>query len=269
MTDLPIPSADRGGPAASDPGWVKKIDLPNGLAFYMPVARMEGAARFVVKEIFRRLRYAHPGFEIGPRDTVIDVGANMGLFILWAAPQAAQGRLIAIEPTGVIDCLRLNLQLNGLKNVTAIRAAVGRAGQQLDMVEYPGFNIVTHQAGIRPAALTRFFIRLLYGKYRADPVHTTTACLPLAQIMDENQVQKVDFLKMDCEGGEYEIFRSMEPDHWQRIRRIALEFHELGPDQRHGELVAILEKAGFAVEIRKPFLDYYCMKFGAIWAQRR
>jgi FkbM family methyltransferase len=177
--------------------------------------------------------------------------------------------VIAIEPTGVIDCLRLNLQLNGLKNVTAIRAAVGRAGQQLDMVEYPGFNIVTHQAGIRPAALTRFFIRLLYGKYRSEPVHTTTACLPLAEIMDENQVQTVDFLKMDCEGGEYEIFRSMEPDHWQRIRRIALEFHELGPDQRHGELVAILKKAGFEVEIRKPFLDYYCMKFGEIWAQRR
>ena len=268
MADLPIPSAGREGPPPGDPGWVKKIELPNGLTFYLPAARMEGAVSFLVKEIFKRRRYAHPGFEIGPKDTVIDVGANMGLFVLWAAPQAAQGRLIAIEPTGVIDCLRLNVQLNGLKNVTAIRAAVGRAGQQLDLVEYPGFNIVTHQAGIRPAAITRFLIRLLYGKYRSDPIHTTAACLPLAQIMDENHVQTVDYLKMDCESGEYEIFRSMEPDHWQRIRRIALEFHELAPDQRHGELVAILEKAGFQIEIRKPLLDYYCMKFGEIWARR-
>ena len=269
MTDLPIPSSDRDGPPPGSPGWVKKIELPNGLAFYLPSTNMEGAVHFLVKEIFKKQRYTHPGFEIGPNDTVIDVGANMGLFVLWAAPQAARGRLIAIEPTSVIDCLNLNVQLNGLTNVTAIRAAVGRTGQPLDLVEYPGFNIVTHQAGIRPAAITRFLIRLVYGKYRAEPVHTTTTCLSLAKIMDDNQVQGVDYLKMDCEGGEYEIFRSMEADHWQRIRRIALEFHELAPDQRHGELVAILQKAGFEIEIHKPLLDYYCMKFGEIWARRR
>ena len=138
MTDVPIQSADRNGSPPGEPGWVKKIELPNGLTFYLPDARMEGAVSFLVKEIFKRRRYAHPGFEIGPKDTVIDVGANMGLFVLWAAPQAAQGRLIAVEPTGVIDCLRLNVQLNGLKNVTAILRCGRQGGAAVGSGRIPG-----------------------------------------------------------------------------------------------------------------------------------
>ena len=255
-------------PPGESSGWVTKIPLPNGLSFYLPDARMTGAAKFVIKEIFHRKRYYHPGFEIRPTDNVVDVGANMGLFTLWAAPQAHAGRVVAIEPTSVIDCLNLNVALNSLKNVASVRAAVGRAGEQLELVEYPGFNIVTHQAGSRPAAVTRFLIRLLYGKYRSDPIRTTAPCLPLAQIMDDHRLETIHFLKMDCEGGEYEIFRGMEPSHWRRVERIALEFHELCPEQHHRELVGILKSAGFEIEIHKPLLDYYLMKFGEIWARR-
>jgi len=249
--------------------WIAKIPLPNGLSFYLPSQEMRGAASFLITEIFRRHRYAHPGFELRPTDTVVDVGANMGLFTLWAAPQVPQGCILAIEPTGVIDCLKMNVRLNSLVNVVPLKTAVGRSQQSMDFVEYPGFNIVTHQAGVRPALVTRLLIRLLYRRYRQEPVRVTVPCEPLAKILDEAHLDVVNLLKMDCEGGEYEIFRSLPQDYWHRIERVALEFHELRKDQRHGELVEYLKKAGFEVEVRRKLFDYYFLRYGEIWARSR
>jgi FkbM family methyltransferase len=270
---VPDPASARTTVRSSSPEgagneWVAKLPLPNGLTFHLPSDAARGAAEFVIHEIFRRKRYAHPGFEIRPDDTIVDVGANMGLFVLWAAPQAPKGRVVAVEPTSVIDCLRMNCRLNCLDNVTSVKTALGRSEGTMEFVEYPGFNIVTHQAGAGPVWFTRFVIRLLYGRYRRDPINVTVPCAPLAKILDEHRLDVVNLLKMDCEGGEYEIFRGMQPEHWRRIERVALEFHELRQDQRHGELVERLESAGFKVEVRKTLLDYYFMHFGEIWAWR-
>ncbi len=244
-----------------------EMPLPNGLVFRVTSPRMVGAAQCLYKEIFGRQRYFRRGFEIRPNDTVLDIGANMGMFALWAAPQAAQGRVIAVEPMDVIECLDGNMRLNGLGNITPLQAAVGRDGDELEFVDYPGFNIITHQAGLRPTRITRLLIRLLLFRYRAQPVHVRASCVSLGRIIDELGLSMVNYLKIDCEGGEYDIFRTLAPEHWQRIERIAMEFHELQPGQRHEELVSLLKAQGFEVEVRKPWFDYHFMKFGEIWAR--
>ncbi|MBW3599312.1 MAG: FkbM family methyltransferase [Planctomycetes bacterium] len=243
------------------------LDLPNGLEFRFP-SPMRGAAKFLIREIFHRSRYCRPGFEIRPDDTVIDIGANMGLFSLWAAPQAEHGRVIAIEPTSTLETLEHNARLNLLSHVESVQAAIGRDGETIELEHYPGFNIVTHQRGWRPAGITRALVRLLYGRPGVEPVRVAAPCISLARLMDERDVDEVNFLKIDCEGAEYTMLRDLPTRHWNRIERIAMEFHELHPGHRHQELVAMLRKHGFQVAIRKPWFDYYCMKFGEIWAWR-
>lgn len=245
-----------------------RLALPNGLTFYTADSAVLGAAEFLIKEIFHRNRYHHEGFAIRPNDTVVDVGANMGLFVLWAAPQASEGRVIAIEPTDVLNCLELNIKRNALRNVQTLQTAVGKDEQPIVLVEHPGFNIVTHRLGAGPTMATRFLIRLLYGKYHRCTVRTTVLCAPLPHLLEKCQVDVVNYLKMDCEGGEYEILRAMRLAGFERIERIALEFHELSRDQRHQELVSILKRVGFQVEVRRPLIDYYLMRFGEIWAWR-
>jgi hypothetical protein len=146
---------------------------------------------------------------------------------------------------------------------------VGEDGESLELVHYPGFNIVSHQPQWRPAAVTRALVRLLYGRFDVAPVRVTVPCLSLGSILDSYKVEKVNFLKVDCEGAEYGMFRDLPASHWDRIERIALEFHELDPSHDHRELVALLRSRGFEVTVRKPWFDYYCMKFGEIWAWRR
>jgi FkbM family methyltransferase len=244
------------------------ISLSDSLTFHVPTRQMLKAARFLKKEIFRKRRYHRDGFEIRPNDTIIDIGANMGMFVMWAAPQAPKGRVVAIEPMNVVDCLDMNVRLNEIKNVTVLKAAVGRDGDVLEFLDYPSFNIITHQVGVRPARMTRFLIRLLNFGHWVEPMPVRAPCVSLGTIMDELDLETVDYLKIDCEGGEYEIFRTLADEHWGRIRRIAMEFHEFQPGQRHTELVELMEAQGFEVEIRKPFFDYHFMKFGELWARR-
>jgi FkbM family methyltransferase len=245
-----------------------KIDLGDGLALYLATPQQKGAARYVVNEIFKKRRYDHPGFEIRPNDTVVDIGANMGIFVLWAAKQARQGKVLAIEPTSAMDVLRLNVERNGLTNVVPIQAAAGRDGDKFEIVTYPGFNIVNHHASWRPMLMTRILIKLRYGWYQSEPVVERAPVMSLKRMLDENGVDRLNYLKVDCEGGEYEIFRSLDDETFARIDRIAMEFHEYTPQQRHEELVAMLKNHGFTVEIHKNFFEYHLMKFGVLWASR-
>lgn len=258
------------GPRGGDPGGEPedRIPLPNGLTLWLPSRRMRGAAEYVVREIFKQRRYYRPGFEIRPDDTVVDIGANMGAFVLWAATQAARGRVVAVEPTSIIDCLNTNVSLNRLENVTTIKAAVGEDGGELRFVTYPGFNINSHQHGWRPAPVTRFLINLRYGRYKSGPVQETARVISLGRLMDECGLERVNFLKIDCEGGEYAIFENLTARDLARVDRVAMEFHELHSSQRHERLVTILRENGFRVLVQKPWFQYRFMKFGALWAWR-
>ena len=240
------------------------IPLPNGLKFYPASRQMLPQAKLVLKEIFKRNRYYRPDFEIHPDDTVVDIGANVGMFALWAAPQAVNGRVIAVEPTGAIECLQQNVRHNGLQNVQCLKAAVGQENGEMEFVEYPGFSLVTHRAGFRLTLRNRCWIRL----FRSRPVRSRVACVSLKRVIDDFRLDTVNFLKIDCEGGEYDIVRGLPPAYWERIERVAMEFHELAPEQDHRELVELLDSQGFRVEVRKPFFEYLFYRTGAIWAHR-
>lgn len=248
--------------------WTTKIRLPNGLDFWLPSEQTRPAVEYLVREIFVRRRYFRDRFEIRRGDTIVDIGANMGLFTMWAAPQAPEGRVLAIEPGRVVDCLAYNVRANRLGNVTTAPVAVGNEGGQLELVEYPGFNLVSHPSGLGPAIITRWLIFLRYFRVQTPPVRRTAPCRSLGALMDEHGLRTVNFLKVDCEGAEYDIFRNLAPQHWERIERVAMEFPELRPGDRHGELVSLFQQRGFRVEIRKPLFEYYFLRFGELWAWR-
>ena len=246
-----------------------KIDLADGMSLWLASPQQKAAAGYVVDEIFKKRRYNRPGFEIQLTDTIVDIGANMGVFVLWAAKQATQGKVLAIEPTSVIDVLRMNVQRNGLTNVVPIQAAAGIDGGSFEIVTYPGFNIVNHHADWQPKMWTKFFIWLLYRKYQTAPVTERAPVRSLRKILEENGVDRVNYLKCDCEGGEYEIFRSLNDETFARIDKVAMEFHEYAPGQDRAELIDLLKNHGFSVEVHKSWFEYTFMKYGMLWATRQ
>jgi len=244
------------------------IELGGGLKLWLQNKQQLGAARYVVKEIFTQRRYDRPGFQIQPTDTIVDIGANMGIFSLWAAQQAPQGRVIAVEPTSVMDVLQLNIDKNHITNIVPVREAAGIDGQTWEFKTYPGFNIVNHRNDWKPKLFTRFVIKLLYGKYQSDPVIEKVHVKSLERILDENGVDRVNYFKIDCEGGEYEVFRNLTARGFDRLDKVVMEFHEYSPGQDHRELVKLLKDHGFNVEVHTTFLEYRFMKYGVLWARR-
>jgi FkbM family methyltransferase len=127
--------------------------------------------------------------------TVIDVGANTGLFALLAAKANTTGRVWAFEPVPFIhDMLRANIHLNQLKNLEAVQAAVA------DFVGESTFYITRTSTGIPTDSSS-------CEGFRSD---VETICLPtltLDEHMLRQQIPRLDLLKIDAEAAEAKVLR--------------------------------------------------------------
>lgn len=195
--------------------------------------------------------YTPSWFTIEAGDTVIDIGGNIGCFALLAANRARRGRVIVFEPEREnYKLLCRNIQANHLSNVEAAQAAV--AGQ-------PG-TITLFKAQYGPLHTT--IPKRLGDAAGAEVVEAVT----LAEIFDRYQVSTCNFLKLDCEGAEYEILYNTPAEYLRRIDKIALEYHAQSDKQRiAGKLVAFLEAHGFQT---LQFTDFVGYDAGFIKARR-
>jgi FkbM family methyltransferase len=244
------------------------IPLPNGLTFVGTDLAQKVSARFLSQEIFQKKFYDRPEFRGHDGQDVLDIGANMGLYALWMSPQIGSGRICCVEPTSAFDTLQENVRRNKLSNVYTIRCAAGAPDSTLELLEYPEFNGVNHNAEFTPAPWGQFFIRLLHRRKPLPPVRTSHPCRDLASILDEAEFETVSLLKIDCEGGEYEILEATSDEVLSRIDRVCMEFHELHPSHDHRKLFERLERCGFEVTVERPWFQRVFQKTGTIWALR-
>src|SRR4051812_38102608 len=92
----------------------------------------------VISKICLRHDYNPPGFEVGEGDTVVDIGAQIGVFTVMAARRARRGRVFAFEPhpdnhARLVD----NVRLNDLANVVTEQKAVARETGRREMFFSP------------------------------------------------------------------------------------------------------------------------------------
>lgn len=101
------------------------------------------------------LRFASPALApvldaaLAPGAVFADVGANLGLYTLWAARiVGASGRVHAFEPVpGVRANLERNVRLNGFENVRCVAAGVGAQPGRVTLYQTPGASGVTSRYG--------------------------------------------------------------------------------------------------------------------------
>lgn len=143
-------------------------------------------------------------------DVVLDIGANVGGFSIPAAVKAK--KVFSVEPiyNGV---LYENMMLNNIKNITIMKMVLGD-GSIAD-IEFGGEGIVMDSTSLSD------IIKSCGGH--------------------------VDFLKLDCEGGEWSIsLDDLNPIFG--IRRIEAEIHPYN-GHKNKEFLELLTKAGFEYDI--------------------
>ena len=216
---------------------------------------------------------------------MIDIGANIGMFALWAEPQIPRGRLICIEPNPyALECLRMNIRRNDLRNVTVIPAAAGGENGTMELVSHHGWEAMAHSAAVEApwlfntSTIGRIARWLMQRSLRhAHPTMATkrfvVQLMPLSRILEEHDVATINFLKIDCEGSEYEILRSLDAANWARIQRVVIEYHDIDRGRNHAELAEILRTTGFEVEVvhasGRPLSALLGVRVGMIWAKKR
>ena len=90
--------------------------------------------------------------------------------------------------------------------------------------------------------------------------------LNLQEIFKKNKLKKIDFLKMDCEGSEYEILYGLPKRYLKKIGKISFEYHNLDKSNKNFfKLKEFLEKNGFIVS--NPIIDS-CGWTGTSFAHR-
>lgn len=165
-------------------------------------------------ECLEKRDYEIEGFPVRPGDHVIDVGANQGFFTLYVASLGA--RVWAYEPCREsFAILRQNVEQNKLSDrVTIVNAAVTERSGRVPL--FLGKDSRGHILANSVSTLDR-------DRGGVAVESCDAASVTLASILE--QIGHCDWLKMDCEGGEYPIFESVTPNDLSRITRISLEYH--------------------------------------------
>ncbi len=150
-----------------------------------PDLRYTTLTTFLLRDTFEpELRYIQ-NF-VGKGDVFIDVGANIGLFTIKVAGQAA--RVVAVEPgTDARGQLEANIALNGFTNVTVVPKALS---------DTEGTAVLHHNpVGDDPQA----FSLIDDGNHGGgEEVQLTT----LDAVVRSLGLTRVDCIKMDVEGAE-------------------------------------------------------------------
>jgi FkbM family methyltransferase len=187
--------------------------------------------------------YLSDGAEILPGNTVVDIGANIGCFTLFASQRVGPtGRVIAVEPNAeTFQRLQRHLRINNLTNVIAIQAAV--AGEEGPI----GFH------NCRNGLFSSMFSEV-DGRDNSGTVQRVDG-FTLAQVLVKNSVDRCHFLKLDCEGAEHGIVRTMPKETAAKIDQIGMELHQVrGADEN--VLIRKLEEFGFTMTRSEALLHF-------------
>ncbi|WP_307867705.1 amino acid adenylation domain-containing protein [Saccharothrix coeruleofusca] len=241
-----------------------RVQLPNGMIVATPTP---DEAMFLYRQIFEQDEYSRFGHGIGAGAVVVDVGANIGLFSLWASQQAEGVRVLAVEPNpDVLPYLRINLEMNQVVSEVVPLAVTdttgtalltsfhrlsylsglgeGRQQQAIDLVD-SHYRRASAGRGGRGPSLDEISGLRREAEERLEATRHEVRTADLSTIFDRSGLDRVDLLKINAEGAELAVIRGVRPEHWQMVRQVCLEVERAssaGP-----EIKGILANAGFTV----------------------
>jgi FkbM family methyltransferase len=181
------------------------------------------------KEIFIRKMYAFNTNSKQPY--ILDCGANMGVSVLFFAKKFPNAIIHAFEPEPeIFTILEKNVQNFALQNVTLHKKAVWINEKPLQFFTDKGMG----------GSVTNVY---------KDQAPTIIETVNLANFMQ----QKVDLLKMDIEGAEFEVLLHVK-DCLKNVENIFVEYHSfINKPQELQTILQLLKDNGFRYHLSQSF----------------
>ena len=201
---------------------------------------------YVWQEIFGDESYLRHGIRLEDGDTVVDIGANIGLFSLFVMSRCKDPQIFAFEPSPrVFDLLRANCAAYGdPARVRAFHCGVAEMKGSASFTFYEHSSVFSsfhpdeHEDRAAVQAVVRNVLQheLPGTAHDADIEDLTASRLraetiecPLTSVSDiirENGIKRIHLLKIDAEKSELGILRGIAEAHWPLIEQIVIEVHD-------------------------------------------
>lgn len=200
------------------------------------------------EEIFVSKIYESKFAPIEQGDAVVDIGGNNGFFALFASQKNA-GKIICYEPSKhTYQYLRKNTQdIDGIR--CYMKAVEDKCGKMKFIENY---NVL----GSAGAHVYKEDDKRSYSSDNNLIYEVET--VSMEEVFKDNDLTKIDYLKIDCEGSELSILRSINPERFRKINKICVEAHS---EEISKGIREILDQMNFDYEIKKGgWLDVFYAK---------
>ncbi len=168
--------------------------------------RMRTTDASIYEDILLRGHYALP-LPFVP-ETIVDLGANIGMASVYYANQFPKARIIAVEAeTSNFAILQRNVAR--YSNILPIHAAAWNRDGEISLAIPRGTD----------SRIDKIVFSVCEGE--GIPVRAVT----MQSLMNEMHISSIDVLKVDIEGAEKEVFETAT-DWIQNVRCLAIELHD-------------------------------------------
>lgn len=181
-------------------------------------------------------------------DTILDVGANVGLWTKYIEYVAKNKQIYLVEPN--VDCLE-SLQKTFHFDTSKV------------IVPYALSNINGEMTLFTNTQNTLVSSLNSYGDL-TDSYKVKT--ITFSALVDKYNISYIDLMKVDIEAAEYDLFTSMTTEDFSKVGNILIEYHLIAGKTYDDDVVPMVNKfkdVGYTVEITqlKPGLGYiFCSR---------
>lgn len=153
------------------------------------------------RDVYHARQYIRDG------DWVLDVGANIGAFSLFVKDWCRGAKIVCVEPMPCnVEALRINIAGSAEIEAAALSDHTG--------------GLTIYDFGLANSGCHSMYDLDVVG---AKPVKVIA--ITLQSIVEKYQIDHLRFLKLDCQGAEYDVIRAADPELLGLIDVVAMEVH--------------------------------------------
>ncbi|MDB4957884.1 MAG: amino acid adenylation domain [Myxococcales bacterium] len=226
--------------------------LPNGLDI-VHLHRHE--TDYIYREVFELQAYLRRGIRLRDGARILDVGANIGLFSLFATEICAAPQILAFEPNpAVFELLEANLAAYA-PGSRALRCGLAARDGDATFTFFKGYSLLSglHTDMAVEQQVVASYVRnqaasandrdlgkladsaeaLIAPRFEAEKF--TVQLRTLSEVMRSERIDHVDLLKINVEKAEVDVLGGLADPDWRRIDQIVAEIdleHNVEPIKR-------------------------------------